>query len=155
MPGFILPGRVDRVILPCAGRLQPEHLLKAFESGCHVVAVVACEEGNCHHAEGSRRCTLRVGYVRSLLEKIGLGEGRLVLAHLPGSALEDLDVSEGRPAAGTHPDDLAARIEGIRKEILEALGNSPPNPLARPSSCAPAGGAPAEAPAPGGRAGHE
>ncbi len=155
VPGFNLPGRVDRVVLPCAGRLQPEHVLKAFETGCRVVSVVACEEQNCHHAEGSRRCSLRVQYVRSLLEEIGLGEGRLVLAHLPGSALEDLKASGGRPAAGISPDTPAARLEGIRKAILEALGDSPPNPLAEPEPGSGAGAARAESLPPGGGVRHE
>jgi hypothetical protein len=130
-------------------------VLKAFETGCRVVSVVACEEQNCHHAEGSRRCSLRVQYVRSLLEEIGLGEGRLVLAHLPGSALEDLKASGGRPAAGISPDTPAARLEGIRKAILEALGDSPPNPLAEPEPGSGAGAARAESLPPGGGVRHE
>lgn len=155
VPGFNLPGRVDRVILPCAGRLQPEHLLKAFESGCRVVAVVACEESNCHHGEGSGRCRLRVDSVRALLEEIGLGEGRLLLSHLPGSALEDLDLSSGRASDGNKPAGLDAGLEAIRSEILSALGQLPPNPLAGPEPCPRAACPPAETAAPGGGARHE
>ena len=75
VPDFNWPGPVKQVIVPCAGRLQPEHVLKAFESGSSVVSVVACQEDNCHHAEGSRRCEMRMEYIRSILKEIGLGVG--------------------------------------------------------------------------------
>ena len=124
-----MPGHVHQVIIPCAGRLQPEHVLKAFESGSQVVSVVACEEDNCHFAEGSRRCALRVEYIRSLLNEIGLGEGRLLLSYLPGSAVEDLDLASGRSNSLDQLIPLTAPITAIRDQVIEALRTCPPNPL--------------------------
>jgi len=129
VPDFGLPGSVHQVIIPCAGRLQPEHVLKAFESGSQVVSVVACEEENCHFAEGSRRCTLRVEYIRSLLNEIGLGEGRLLLSFLPGSAVEDLNIASGKSVSMGQANSLADPIRAIRDQVIEALRTCPPNPL--------------------------
>jgi len=129
VPDFGLPGRVRQIVIPCAGRLQPENVLKAFESGSDVVAVTACEEGNCHYAEGSRRCALRVEFIRSLLQEIGLGEGRLLLCHLPGSAAEDLKLTSGDPEVSSSSESLEAKIAEIRDQIAEALRVCPPNPL--------------------------
>jgi hypothetical protein len=53
-PEFGWPFPVQEVVVPCAGRLQPEHFLKAFEAGADAVGVVCCEEGNCHHHEGKQ-----------------------------------------------------------------------------------------------------
>ena len=129
IPDFNLPGQVHQVIIPCAGRLQPEHVLKAFESGSQVVSVVACEEDNCHFAEGSRRCAIRVEYIRSLLNEIGLGEGRLLLSYLPGSAVEDLDIASGKSTKAGPGKDLTVSIKEIREQVIEALRTCPPNPL--------------------------
>jgi hypothetical protein len=109
--------------------LQPEHILRAFETGSRVVSVIACQEGNCHYAEGSRRCSLRVDSIRSILKEIGLGEDRLLLSYLPGSASEDLAVAaSGQPTAnGSEAYD--AQVAAVRAQVMEALQNLPPNPL--------------------------
>ena len=139
VPDFNLPGRVQRIIVPCTGRLQPEHVLKAFESGSSLVSVVACEENNCHYIEGSRRCALRLDYIRSILKEIGLGEERLLLSHLPGSASEDMALASGKPASGNHSDSLGARIAAIRDQAIEALRCLAPNPLLQLPSTGPNG----------------
>jgi F420-non-reducing hydrogenase iron-sulfur subunit len=128
IPDFHLPGQVEQVVVPCTGRLQPEHLLRAFETGSSIVSVVACSEENCHHAEGSRRCSLRVEYVQSILREIGLGDGRLVFLRLPGSAAEDLQVSAGKGSSFS-PGALEARIVALRDRIVEAFNAYPSNPL--------------------------
>jgi coenzyme F420-reducing hydrogenase delta subunit len=129
VPDFDLPGGVRSIVVPCTGRLQPEHILRAFEAGSRVVGVVACREGNCHYGEGSRRCALRADYVRSILNEIGLGDGRLLISYLPGSASEDLALASGSSLGSGTGDSLQAQLLGIRSRILEALRTCPPNPL--------------------------
>jgi F420-non-reducing hydrogenase iron-sulfur subunit len=129
VPDFDLPGRVQQIIVPCTGRLQPEHILKAFESGSSLVSVVACREDNCHFVEGSRRCALRLDFIRSILKEIGLGEERLLLSHLPGSASEDMALAAGMPAPVNGAGSLAAQIASIRDQAVQALRCLPPNPL--------------------------
>jgi F420-non-reducing hydrogenase iron-sulfur subunit len=134
VPDFNLPGHVQSIVVPCVGRLQPEHILKAFESGSSVVSIVACREDNCHYAEGSRRCALRVELVQSILKEIGLGEGRLLLSHLPGSALEDLAMAAGKSGGSNDADSLSAQIAPIRDLIIKTLRAYPPSPLQQSSS---------------------
>ncbi len=139
VPDLRLPGRFQQIIVPCAGRLQPEHVLKAFENGSSVVSVIACREDNCHYIEGSRRCSLRMDYIRSILNEIGLGEERLLYFLLPGSAKEDLALAVGDPASGTDIGDLEAQVSTIRTRIIEALQILFPNPLQQPIPGARAG----------------
>lgn len=129
VPEFSWPVPVQQIIVPCSGRLQPEHVLKVFESGSSVVSVVACREDNCHHIEGSRRCARRVEYIRSILKDIGLGDERLLLSYLPGSALEDLALVSSKTAPENHPDSLDAQIAAIHDSVVEVFRNLPPNPL--------------------------
>ncbi|HEX7500439.1 MAG TPA: hydrogenase iron-sulfur subunit [Polyangia bacterium] len=94
-PDFAWPFPVSEIIVPCAGRLQPEHFLKAFEDGVDAIGVICCEEGNCHHLEGNQRCARRLDYVSGLLDQIGLGANRLMVFYLPGSAKEDMALGAG------------------------------------------------------------
>jgi coenzyme F420-reducing hydrogenase delta subunit len=141
-PSLHWPFAVQEILVPCTGRLQPEHLLKAFEDGARVVCVVACEEDNCHHLEGSCRARLRVDYVRRLLDEIGLGGERLMLFHLPGSAREDTALGLAAAPPAPLPSDLADRLKAIRDAVVDRVASVPQNPLRKPS---PAAGAAAAA----------
>jgi coenzyme F420-reducing hydrogenase delta subunit len=124
---------VNQVVLPCTGKLQPEHLLKAFEAGADMVCVVACEEDNCHCLEGSRRAIQRAQYVKGLLDEAGLGGERLLIFHLPGTAREDMALGcglESRPAPGEATrTGIPSCLETICDEIMAKLESLGPNPL--------------------------
>jgi hypothetical protein len=120
---------VREILVACTGRLQPEHVLKAFESGSDVVSMVACQEDNCHYLEGSKRCARRADYLRSILDAIGLGGRRLMLFHLPGTAAEDMALAAGRLAPACACEALDAQAAAIRDQVVEALAALPPNPL--------------------------
>ena len=129
VPEFGWPWPVQEILVACTGRLQPEHVLKAFESGSDVVCMVACEEDNCHYLEGSKRCARRADYLRSILNAIGLGGERLMLFHLPGTAAEDMALAAGRPVRACASEALDAQAAAIRDQVVEALAALPPNPL--------------------------
>jgi F420-non-reducing hydrogenase iron-sulfur subunit len=78
------PSSAKRILVPCSGKLQPEHLLKAFENGADLVVVLTCGEGECRYLEGRQRIERRVDYVRGLLDDIGLGRERLMLLDRDG-----------------------------------------------------------------------
>jgi coenzyme F420-reducing hydrogenase delta subunit len=132
MPNFAWPWPVREVLVPCTGRLQPEHVLKAFDSGANLVCAVACQEDNCHYIEGSQRCARRVDYLRSILDEIGLGAKRLMLFHLPGTATEDMALAMGRNPFAHSSEDLDTRLAAIRDQVMQALQSLPPNPLHEP-----------------------
>jgi F420-non-reducing hydrogenase iron-sulfur subunit len=133
IPDFGWPCGAQQIIVPCAGRLQPEHVLKAFEAGSSIVSVVACREDNCHYIEGSRRCALRIDYIRSILKEIGLGEDRLLLSYLPGSASEDLALAAGKVAPASNSGASEAQVSAIRDQVIQILRDLPPNPLRMPT----------------------
>ena len=128
-PDFGWPWPVRQTLVSCTGRLQPEHVLKAFESGSEAVCLVACQEDDCHYVEGSKRCARRAAFLRSLLDDIGLGGGRLMLFHLPGTAAEDMALGCGRAVEAVSGEALAAQVAAIREQVVEALRSLPPNPL--------------------------
>jgi coenzyme F420-reducing hydrogenase delta subunit len=129
LANFDWPFPVQEVLVPCTGRLQPEHVLKAFESGARLVCAVACREDNCHYAEGSKRCARRVDYLRGVLDEVGLGAERLMLFHLPGTAAEDMALCAGRPVPTSSAEEVAAEIAVIRQAVLLALDDLTPTPL--------------------------
>ena len=135
-PDFPWSTPVEEVIVPCAGRLQPEHLLRAFESGTDLLCVVACEEDNCHNLEGSCRAARRVQYVQGLLKEIGLGAERLMLLHLPGSAREDMAVGSGFGVQGSDKEQNTERRtlnpSDIAAQVADRLKSLPPDPMHKP-----------------------
>jgi F420-non-reducing hydrogenase iron-sulfur subunit len=128
-PKFQWPASVYavEVVVPCAGRLQPEHVLKVFEAGGDAVCVVACEENNCHSGEGSRRCRRRLDYVQRLIADTGMGDNRIMLFHLPGSAAQDMALGTGQLAQPGLPYDQ--QVTAIRDEVIVRLRTIRPSPL--------------------------
>lgn len=72
--------RIIRV--PCTGKVDVIHILKAFESGVDGVYVVGCEEGNCNFQTGNLRARRRVERVKRILEDIGIESGRVEMKNL-------------------------------------------------------------------------
>lgn len=127
------PVRTHEIAIPCSGKLQPEHLLKAFEAGADGVCVLACPEDGCHYLEGSRRLRRRAEYVRTLLDELGLGGERLMLFHLPASTSHE--TPPGTPQADMSPEpreaqeELCSRLAAITNEVTARLEAMQPNPL--------------------------
>jgi coenzyme F420-reducing hydrogenase delta subunit len=120
------PIPVHEVPLPCTGRLQPEHVLKAFEAGADAVCIITCVGDDCHYLEGSQRTERRVQYVRELLDEIGLGGQRLLLYHLAASGKEN--ATPGRPPKDPSPGKQESLTE-IFEMVVAGLGAMQPNPL--------------------------
>jgi F420-non-reducing hydrogenase iron-sulfur subunit len=77
-----VPGDVDIVRVPCAGRIGSDLLLKALERGADAVLIFACHEDNCPSLLGNLRLKGRLSYARRLLEKVGLEKERLEVCPL-------------------------------------------------------------------------
>jgi F420-non-reducing hydrogenase iron-sulfur subunit len=65
--------------LPCSGRIDPLHLLRALESGADMVYLITCPEGACRYREGNLRARKRVQYAQKLIEEVGLEGARIEL----------------------------------------------------------------------------
>jgi F420-non-reducing hydrogenase iron-sulfur subunit len=68
--------------IPCGGRIEPLHLMRALESGADRVYVITCPEGACRYREGNIRARKRLLYTQGLAEEIGIKREVLELIHL-------------------------------------------------------------------------
>jgi len=68
--------------LPCTGKVDAIHLMKAFEDGADAVFVAGCLEGQCHYLEGNLRAKKRVAYVKQLLAEVEIEPERLEMFNL-------------------------------------------------------------------------
>ncbi len=68
--------------LPCTGKLDPAHIMQAFEKGVDGVIVAGCLEGGCHFQEGNLRAKRRVAMTRQMLDEAGINPDRLEMFNL-------------------------------------------------------------------------
>jgi len=76
------PPNVRIIRLPCTGKVDAIHLMKAFEDGADGVFVAGCLEGQCHYLEGNLRAKKRVAYVKRLLSEVGTNPQRVEMFNL-------------------------------------------------------------------------
>lgn len=65
--------------VPCSGRVDIVHLLRALEEFADAVYVITCPEGTCRYLEGNKRVKKRIERARSIIEDIGMERERLNL----------------------------------------------------------------------------
>ncbi len=94
--------------VPCAGKVEEFHILKAFEKGADGVLVMTCPEESCHSLSGNTRAKKRVHRIHQVLKEIGLEAERLEVFHV---------------AANQAPQ--WARLVNGMAERIRALGPSP------------------------------
>ena len=94
--------------IPCSGRLEPIHLLRALEEFADGAYVITCPEGACRYFEGNRRAKKRVERTREMIADIGLEEERVGI--ITGTSGD--------------PKSLAVMAREI-KERIDRLGPSP------------------------------
>jgi len=76
------PANVKIVRVPCSGKVDAIHLMKAFEMGADGVYVAGCLDGDCHFKNGNVRAGERVKLVKAYLEDLGLGAERIEMVHM-------------------------------------------------------------------------
>jgi F420-non-reducing hydrogenase iron-sulfur subunit len=69
-------GSVRLFPLPCSGRFESLHILRALEEFADAAYVITCPEGACRYFEGNKRAVKRVEMTRNILEVIGLEKER-------------------------------------------------------------------------------
>jgi len=76
------PSNIKVINVPCTGRVDILHLLKAVEDGADGVYVAGCLEGDCHYLTGNLKAKKRVAYVKKVLEEIGIEPERVEMYNL-------------------------------------------------------------------------
>ena len=102
------PANVKIVRVPCSGKVDTLHIVKAFEKGADGVYVAGCLEGDCHFKSGNTRAAKRVAFARGYLEEIGIEPQRLEMVHLSagmgyGFAKAATDITEKIRELGPSP----------------------------------------------------
>jgi len=76
------PGNIRVVRIPCTGKVDVLHMLRAFEKGADGLYVVGCLEGDCRFENGNLRARKRVEQAREILDAIGIGGERVQMYNL-------------------------------------------------------------------------
>ena len=103
------PANVKIVRVPCSGKVDVIHILRAFEKGADGVCVIGCLEGECHYNNGNLMAKRRVEQARKILDTIGIGAER--------AKMYNLSSSEG------------LRFAQYASEITETVRELGPNPI--------------------------
>ncbi len=107
------PTNVKVLKVPCTGRVDVIHMLKALENGADGVYLAGCLEGECHYLVGNLRAKRRVGYAKQLLDECGIGAERV--------AMYNLSSAQGQ------------RFAEIAREMTEKIRQLGPNPMKKGS----------------------
>ena len=103
------PSNIKIIFVPCTGKVDVMHLLRAIQRGADGVYVVGCLEGTCHYNEGNLRARERVEHVKMILEEIGMEGDRVRMYNL---------------SSGEGP-----TFAAYAREMTENIKNLGPNPL--------------------------
>lgn len=76
------PSSIKIVQVPCTGRIDLIHILRALEDGADGVMVAGCLEGECHFLTGNLKAKKRILAVRDILEQIGIEPERVAMFNL-------------------------------------------------------------------------
>lgn len=76
------PSNIKIIFVPCTGKVDVLHILRAFEKGADGVYVVGCIEGDCHFISGNFRARKRVEQTQKILDTIGIGGERAQMYNL-------------------------------------------------------------------------
>jgi coenzyme F420-reducing hydrogenase delta subunit len=117
------PSSIKIVRVPCTGKVDIQHLLRAFEKGADGAYIVGCMEGECHYNKGNFRAKKRMLQVRRILDTVGLDGRRVEMFNLSSAE--------------------APRFVAVAKEMNDRILDLGPNPMrkVRPGEGAAAGDA--------------
>lgn len=76
------PPNLKIVQVPCTGKVDTLHLMRAMQRGADGVLVAGCLKGDCHFKNGNLRAAKRVAYVQGLLEEIGVEPERVEMVYM-------------------------------------------------------------------------
>ena len=79
------PTNIRMIKLPCTGKLEVIHVLKALEAGADGVYAAGCLEGQCHYLEGNLWARKRMGHVKTLLAELGMDPERVEMFNMSSS----------------------------------------------------------------------
>lgn len=103
------PPNVKIIRVPCSGKVDAIHLMKALQKGADGVYVAGCLDGDCHFKTGNIRAARHVDQVKRLLEEIGIESERV----------EMFSMSAG----------MGEKFAAVATEFTEKIRELGPNPV--------------------------
>jgi heterodisulfide reductase subunit A len=79
------PSNVRILRVPCSGRVDVLHVLKAFLNGADGVIVTGCLIGDCHYIDGNLKAKIRVDAMKKSLIALGVDPERLEIGFASSS----------------------------------------------------------------------
>ena len=80
-----MASNVRIIRLPCAGRIDPLFIIKAFERGADGVIVSGCHPADCHYTSGNYHARRRFAVFPDLMEFIGVDPRRMTFSWVSAS----------------------------------------------------------------------
>ena len=105
------PTNIRMIKLPCTGKLEVIHLLKALEAGADGVYAAGCMEGECHYLKGNLWARKRVDYAKTLLAEMGMEPERIDMFNMSSA--------------------MGPRFAEVATEFTERIKRLGPNPVKR------------------------
>jgi coenzyme F420-reducing hydrogenase delta subunit len=105
------PSNIRIIKLPCTGKLEVIHLLRAIEAGADGVYAAGCMEGECHFLKGNIWARKRVEHVKKLLTELGIEPERVEMYNMSSA--------------------MGARFAEVATEFTERIRALGPNPVKR------------------------
>jgi len=79
------PSNVRILRVPCSGRVDVLHVLRAFQSGADGVIITGCLIGDCHYIDGNVKAKSRVEVMKKSLPVLGINPERLEIDYASSS----------------------------------------------------------------------
>jgi F420-non-reducing hydrogenase iron-sulfur subunit len=105
------PTNIRMIKLPCTGKIEVIHLLKAIEAGADGVYAAGCLEGECHYLKGNLWARKRIDHVKTLLEELGIEPERVEMYNMSSA--------------------MGAKFAEVATEFTQRIKELGPNPVKR------------------------
>lgn len=103
------PDTIRIIRVPCTGKVDLLHILRALEKGADGAFVVGCLEGDCRFERGNLRARKKIEQAKQILDSIGI----------EGERVEMFNLSSGE----------GPRFAQIATEITDKIKEMGPNPI--------------------------
>ena len=105
------PSNIRMIKLPCTGKLEVIHLLRAIEAGADGVYAAGCLEGECHYLKGNLWARKRINHVKTLLAELGMEPERVEMYNMSSA--------------------MGAKFAEVATEFTNRIKELGPNPVKR------------------------
>ncbi|NNG01598.1 MAG: hydrogenase iron-sulfur subunit [Desulfobacteraceae bacterium] len=71
------PPGIKIIRVPCTGKVDPLHVMRALMDGADGVLIAGCLKGDCHFKNGNIKALKRTAYLKQWMDEIGIESERV------------------------------------------------------------------------------